>query len=89
MQGTTPSIRNLTERTCESLDIFHLIQERALPFSILALLMMASAVVVYVVWKRQVSLPLPLRIFTTVVCLTCIVGSAGLMLFTLFVGYNA
>ncbi len=82
-------IRNLTERTCKTLDIFYMIQERALPFSILALLMMASAVVVYVVWKRQVSLPLPLRIFTTVVCLICIVGSAGLMLFTLFVGYNA
>ncbi|AFS70532.1 hypothetical protein [Exiguobacterium antarcticum] len=69
------------------MDLFYLIQERALPFSILALLMMASAVVVYVVWKRQVSLPL--RIFTTIVCLTCIIGSAGLMLFTLFVGYNA
>ncbi|MCK2157275.1 hypothetical protein [Exiguobacterium sp. 17-1] len=71
------------------MDIFYLIQERALPFSILSLLMMASAVVVYVVWKRQVSLPLPLRIFTTVVCLICIIGSAGLILFTLFVGYNA
>ncbi|HCN56674.1 MAG TPA: hypothetical protein DIS82_00850 [Exiguobacterium sp.] len=69
--------------------MWYLIQERALPFSILALLMMASAVVVYVVWKKQVSLPMPLRIFTTVVCLTCIVGSAGLMLFTLFVGYNS
>lgn len=89
MQGTALVNRNPKERTCKTLELFYLIQERALPFSVLALLMMASAIVVYVVWKKQVSLPLSLRIFTTVVCLTCIIGSAGLMLFTLFVGYNA
>lgn len=71
------------------MDIWYLIQERAVPVTILALLMMGSAVVVFTVWKRRLSLSMPLRLFTTIVCLVCIVVSAGLLLFTLFLGYNS
>ncbi|RJP02628.1 hypothetical protein D3D03_04585 [Exiguobacterium sp. RIT452] len=71
------------------MDIWYLIQERAVPVTILALLMMGSAVVVFTVWKRGLALSMPLRLFTTIVCLVCIVVSAGLLLFTLFLGYNS
>ncbi|WP_404276989.1 hypothetical protein [Exiguobacterium undae] len=71
------------------MDIWYLLQERAVPVTILALLMMGSAVVVFTVWKRRLSLSMPLRLFTTIVCLVCIVVSAGLLLFTLFLGYNS
>ena len=71
------------------MDIWYLLQERAVPVTILALLMMGSAVVVFTVWKRRLALSMPLRLFTTIVCLVCIVVSAGLMLFTLFLGYNS
>ena len=71
------------------MDIWYLIQERAVPVTILALLMMGSAVVVFTVWKRRLALSMPLRLFTTIVCLVCIVVSAGLLLFTLFLGYNS
>ncbi|MGX8238467.1 hypothetical protein [Exiguobacterium undae] len=71
------------------MDIWYLLQERAVPVTILALLMMGSAVVVFTVWKRRLVLSMPLRLFTTIVCLVCIVVSAGLLLFTLFLGYNS
>ena len=71
------------------MDIWYLLQERAVPVTILALLMMGSAVVVFTVWKRRLALSMPLRLFTTIVCLVCIVVSAGLLLFTLFFGYNS
>lgn len=71
------------------MDIWYLLQERAVPVTILALLMMGSAVVVFTVWKRRLSLSMPLRLFTTIVCLVCIVVSAALLLFTLFLGYNS
>lgn len=71
------------------MDIWYLFQERAVPVTILALLMMGSAVVVFTVWKRRLTLSMPLRLFTTIVCLVCIVVSAGLLLFTLFLGYNS
>ncbi|MFZ0075351.1 MULTISPECIES: hypothetical protein [Exiguobacterium] len=71
------------------MDIWYLLQERAVPVTILALLMMGSAVVVFTVWKRRLALSMPLRLFTTIVCLVCIVVSAGLLLFTLFLGYNS
>ncbi|MGX8177128.1 hypothetical protein ACWS7L_06520 [Exiguobacterium artemiae] len=71
------------------MDIWYLIQERAVPVTILALLMMGSAVVVFTVWKRRLALSMPLRLFTTIVCLVCIIVSGGLLLFTLFLGYNS
>lgn len=71
------------------MDIWYLIQERAVPVTILALLMMGSAVVVFSVWKRRLALSMPLRLFTTIVCLVCIIVSGGLLLFTLFLGYNS
>lgn len=71
------------------MDIWYLLQERAVPVTILALLMMGSAVVVFTVWKRRLALSMPLRLFTTIVCLVCIFVSAALLLFTLFLGYNS
>ncbi|KIL53471.1 hypothetical protein KP77_04470 [Jeotgalibacillus alimentarius] len=70
------------------MDIWFLVKERSMLFTLFAVIIIINLLLLLAVWKKRAQLPKWLIIMTIFICTLLIALSIGLLVFTLFVGFN-